>query len=722
MVERKIGWEPQGKHVLVGAEVQRVDGKQKASGQAKYTNDINTPGTLFGKLLVCPHAHAKITRLNLDKAKAVPGVKAVLALMNEGDEIRYEGWPVVAIAADRPEFAEDGLRAIEVTYTALPHFVDEADLKAAEAAEITDGGEPLKLTKTLGTNKQGHVDEAIKSAKHVHKGYYGSHTITHMCLEPHGSHAAWDGDNLNVALSTQNVSGTPGQYVTPLGIDAANVSLRCDFIGGGFGSKFAVDVWDVACAKLAKETGKPVRLMLNRATEMRIAGNRPSSFAEITVACDADGKLTAWDSHHWGTSGPKGSTVALQETPNVFEPKNRNRTATGIVTHCGPDRAWRAPNHPQACAYTLTALDDLAAKAGLDCLEFFKRNLDLTKLPHIYGPELEIAATLMDWKQKWHPRGQGSGKGPIKRGVGVALHTWGGGPHQSNVLLKVHPEGTVEVLMGSQDIGTGTRTCITQVAADTFGVPMTSVKVAIGSNKYPQAGPSGGSTTIGGVTGPVRRTSQEALWKVLDLVAAKYNVDGSTLTARGERIWSGEKEICTWKQAASLIGPMALELQGGPVTEEEGLTNKQVGGVQMAEVAVDTETGVVKMVKMVAVQDIGMIVNRLLARSQVYGALTMGIAYSLSEERIMSNKTGQFINANTVDYKLPRIGDIGELIVEFYEPESEYKRGVIGLGEPPVISPGAAISNAVANAIGVRVPVLPLTPKRVLDALKGAKA
>jgi xanthine dehydrogenase YagR molybdenum-binding subunit len=208
---------------------------------------------------------------------------------------------------------------------------------------------------------------------------------------------------------------------------------------------------------------------------------------------------------------------------------------------------------------------------------------------------------------------------------------------------------------------------------------------------------------------------------VLDLVAAKYNVDGSTLTARGERIWSGEKEICTWKQAAGLIGPMALELQGGPVTEEEGLTNKQVGGVQMAEVAVDTETGVVKMVKMVAVQDIGMIVNRLLARSQVYGALTMGIAYSLSEERIMSNKTGQFINANTVDYKLPRIGDIGELVVEFYEPESEYKRGVIGLSEPPVISTGAAISNAVANAIGMRVPVLPLTPKRVLDALKGAK-
>ena len=169
------------------------------------------------------------------------------------------------------------------------------------------------------------------------------------------------------------------------------------------------------------------------------------------------------------------------------------------------------------------------------------------------------------------------------------------------------------------------------------------------------------------------------------------------------------------------MGPMGLELYGGPVTEDEGLTNHQVGGVQMAEVAVDTETGVIRVVKMVAVQDAGMIVNRLLARSQVYSGLIMGIAYSLSEERIMDKKTGRFINANLNDYKLPRIGDIGDLVVEFYETESEYKRGVIGLSEPPVISTGAAISNAVANAIGVRVRELPLTPKRVLDALKEAK-
>ena len=721
MVERKIGWEQQGSHTLIGGEIQRVDGKVKASGQAKYTNDINPPGTLFAKLLTAPLAHAKLVLLNIEKAKAVKGVKAVLAMAKVGDEIRYEGWPIVAIAAERPEFAEDGLRAIEFKFEPLPHFVDGSDLEGATAAETTFDGKVLKLTTSLGKLEKGDVDSALKEAKYIHRGTYGVHTITHMSMEPHGSHAVWDGDNLNVALSTENVSGTSVQYVQPLGIEAMNVNIRCDFLGSGFGSKSTVDAWDVACAKLAKATGKPVRLMLSRTTEMQIAGNRPSAFAEVTVVCDAEGNVTAWDSHHWGSNGLEGSTVSLDVTPYIFQPANRRIAATGIATNCSPERPWRAPHHPQACAYTQAALDDLAAKAGIDSLQFFQKNLNLTSLPHIYGPELEIAAKLMGWKGKWHPRGKGAGNGPVKRGIGVALHAWYGAANQSNVTLKVHSDGSLEVVTGSQDVGTGTRTCLAQVAADTFGVAMSAVKVSLGSNQFPKAGASAASSTIGGVTGPVRRIAQQALWKILDLVAARYAVDGNSLKARDGRIWAGDQEVCTWKQAVGLMGPMGLEIYGGPVTEDEGLTNHQVGGVQMAEVTVDTETGVIRIAKLVAVQDAGMIVNRLLARSQVYSGLVMGIAYSLSEERIMDNKTGRFINANLNDYKLPRLGDIGDLVVEFYEPESEYKRGVIGLSEPPVISTGAAISNAVANAIGVRVPVLPLTPKRVLDALKGAK-
>jgi len=710
MAERTVGWGPRESNTLIGKEIPRLDGAAKASGAAKYAADTNTKGTLFARMLTCKHGHAKIVKLNVEPAKKVKGVKAVHIFNDVDAEIRWDGTLVVAVAAERPEQAEDGVRAIEVEYEVLPHFVDEDDLAGAEKAE---------RTKKLGNQKKGDVEAALKTAKHVHKGHYGINTITHMCMEPHGSHCEWNGDDsLTVTLSTQNVSGTAGQFAGPLGLDASNVEIKCDYIGGGFGSKFAADEWGLACAQLAKQAGRPVRLMLDRATELKIAGNRPSGFVDITIGADADGKIVAWDSHHWGTDGINGSTISTGVMPYVFDFDNRNRSATGIITNCGPKRAWRAPNHPQACAISQTAIDDLAAKMGKDSYDVFMTNLDKTKKPDVYAEEMKIAAKLIDWKAKWHPHGKGGGKGSIKRGLGMAMHTWGGRAHAASTLLKVHPDGTVETFGGSQDIGTGTRTAISITVAETFGIPMSSVKVNIGTNKYPKSGPSGGSTTVGGVTGPNRRAAQNALWKIFDLVAAKYKVDADSLEAKAGNIVSKGKKVCSWKQAASLVGPMALEVTGeGP--KADGLTDSGVAGVQMADVSVDTETGKIRIHKFVAVQDCGLIIDELTARSQVYGALIMGIAFALSEERIMDNTSGRFINADLENYKLPRIGDIGNLVVEFYQPDSEYDRGVVGLGEPPVIAPGAAISNAVANAIGVRVPVLPMTPKRVLDALKG---
>jgi xanthine dehydrogenase YagR molybdenum-binding subunit len=253
------------------------------------------------------------------------------------------------------------------------------------------------------------------------------------------------------------------------------------------------------------------------------------------------------------------------------------------------------------------------------------------------------------------------------------------------------------------------------------------VKVNIGSSRYPNSGPSGGSTTIGGVSESNRRAAQDALRQLNEKVAKKLNVEADSLVAKAGRIQVADDpdKSLSWKEACSLLGMNPLEVTGkfARGAQESPLSSSQVGGVQMAEVAVDRETGVVKMRKFVAVQDMGLVVSPRNAKSQIYGAVIMGIAYALFEERIMDKKTGAFLNCELADYKLPRLGDIGEIIVELHEPESEYNRGVVGLGEPPVISPGAAISNAVCNALGVRVPVLPLTPKRVLDALaKGGKA
>lgn len=706
--ERKVGWKPRASNTLIGERHTRLEGAEKATGNAKFAADTQRKSTLIAKAISCPHAHANIKKLDVSRAAKAPGVKAVHVFNGEGIEIRWEGALIAAVAAETADQANDAAKLIKVEYEVLAHWVDESDVEGATKAGAT---------RELGENKKGDVAAAIKGAKAVVKGRYGIATISHMCMEPHGSHCEWTGDDeLEVTLSTQNVSGTGGQFAGPLGLDASKVHIKCDYIGGGFGSKFAADEWGLAAAKMAKEAGRPVRLMLDRATELKIAGTRPSGFADVTIAANADGEIIAWDSHHWGTSGIQGGTVSLNQYPYVFEFANRNRKATGIKTNCGPNRAWRAPPHPQLCALTDTAIDDIAAKLGMDSLDVFKKNLDKTPRPEVYGPELDIAAGLIDWKKKWHAHGKGAGKGPIKQGLGLALHQWGGRAHAATCTVKVHPDGTVESFGGSQDIGTGTRTAIAIVLAETFGLPLSAVKVNIGSNKYPRSGPSGGSTTIGGVTGPNRRAALELLWKVTDLVAKKHGVDANDLEVAGSAFWRNNEQVCTWKQACSLIGPMPIEVQGsGP--QKDGLTDSGVGGVQMADVSVDIDTGKVTINKLVAVQDCGLIIDRLTAESQVYGGLIMGIAYAVSEERIMDNKTGRFINADLVNYKLPRIGDIGELVVEMYEPDDQYDRGVIGLGEPPVIATGAAISNAVANAIGVRVSTLPLTPKRVLEAL-----
>lgn len=714
MSGRIVSWRSHG---LIGEDQTRLDGVDKASGYAKYTADMNQEGTLYARLLTCKHAKAKVTRLNVDAAKQIQGVHTIYIFKNEGDECAWDGELVAAVAAETGDQAEDGVRAIEVAYEVLEHFVDEEDLETARERELTKEG--------IVDKTSGDPDAAIAEADAVHEGYYGIATISHMCLEPHGAHCTWDedgdGPTLTARHSTQAVSTTGPQFASKFGLDATDVRVICNYVGGGFGSKFAADIWGWAAAQMAKDTGRPVRLMLDRPTELKTPGTRPSGFGHCTIAGKKDGTITAWKSHYWGTSGPQGRTVDGNQLPYVFDFENKKVETTGLMTNCGPNRAWRAPPHPQLCALTDPPITDLAAKLGLDPLEVYKKNLE--KLDRqsadgkadVYAAELDRAAELMEWEDKYHAPGEG-GNGAVKRGVGVAMHRWGGRSVKCSCQVTIHPDGGAEVSLGSQDLGTGTRTVIGMVLADTIGQPLEKVKVNIGSNAYPKANPSGGSITVGSVTGATRRAALEALWQIYDKVAEKYGVPADDLDAFGGRIWHDHKEVCTWKQACSLLGQMPVQTMGDSPLND-GLTSSGVAGVQMADVSVDTETGIVTMNKMVAVQDCGAIINPLTARSQVYGGLIMGIAYALSEERVMDNKTGRYINADLINYKLPRIGDVGELVVEMYQPETEFGRGVIGLGEPPVISTGAAISNAVHNAIGVRVPVIPLTPKRVLEAL-----
>jgi xanthine dehydrogenase YagR molybdenum-binding subunit len=733
MADANYSWPARSQAAVIGKRHNRLDGPVKATGGAKYACDIQMEGMLIAKGLGCPHAHCRIRSIDVAPALSVPGVVAaeVLPHAEPGSEINWEGELLAVVAAESDGAATEGLAKIRVDYELLDVFTAEQDLEAAQkAGRANDAG-----SKSATENEPGEEDDEdefvdremerlLSEAAYTVEGFYGIDTITHCCLEPHGATVRWDDGKLLAYLSTQNVSGTDEGFATALNITSDDVEVRCEYIGGGFGSKFAPDYWGIAAAQLAKKTGRPVQLVLDRDQELKIAGCRPSGYIKVRLGADREGRVTVWDSHHWGSSGhgARGGTISHGVVPYVFEPKNHRCTSTGIRTNTAPVRAWRAPNHPQACAMSQTAYDDLAAKMGMDSYEVFRRNLSSVSndMADVYAEEMGIAAKLIDWKAKWHAHGKGPVRGSVVEGLGMALHTWGGTANTSNLLLKIHPDGAVESFCGTQDLGTGTRTVCAIVLAETLGLDPKEIRIHIGSSKYPFSGASGGSTTVGAVSESHRRAGQDALAKMFPLIAKKLDVDAATLEAVGGRIQvRGEPSRgLSWKESCRLLGLEPLEISTGYERGTKSpLSNSGVGGVQMAEVAVDRDTGVVRMKKFVAVQDMGLVINRKTAESQIYGAVTMGIAYALFEQRITDPSTGRFLNAGLADYKLPRLGDIGEIVVEIYEPDDQRERGVIGLGEPPVISPGAAISNAVANALGVRVPVLPLTPQRVLEAL-----
>lgn len=706
----KVDWPPAEKRRLIGKRIDRLDGPEKTTGTAKYSYDINRPGMLYAKLVTSPHAKASIVSVNPSAAKALAGVEAVW-VDEDLKDVFYVGQIVAAVAARTEEIAEEAARLVQVEYRPQAHQVVDSD------AKIFDSGKDRPAKRD-----QGNVDDAFTKADKIIEGEYGLPVITHCCLESHGQVAEVRNGEMFIWPSTQAVSGYADRSISDeVEIEQNKIHVDCQYMGGGFGSKFNPGKWGTIGAVLAKQTGKPVKLMLDRDLELMIAGNRPSGYAKIKVGAMKDGSITAMEAEVWGTSGMGGG---IPDTiPYVFNkiPHTR-RTAKRILTNRGSAAAWRAPNHPQQCFLTMSALADTAAALGLDELDFFLKNLELTDRPEVYREELKIAADLIGYQKKAHLRDTRAA-GPVRRGLGVSIHTWGGRGHASNCDVILRPDGSVEAQIGSQDLGVGTRTVIAIVVAETLGLPLEAIHVELGRNSYPNSGASGGSTTIGGVTISSRKAATAALEALFHVVAPKMGTSPESLEVENGAIYETGKAAnrITWKEACSLLGVNAITKRGtsDPAeSQKAGLISDGVGGVQIADVSVDIDTGVVTMNEMVAVQDCGLIIDLKTAESQVFGAMIMGITYSLFEEAVYDARTGRMLNADMEYYRLAGIKDVGQLKVHMMTGKGYDDRGVIGLGEPPVISPGAAIANAVANACGLRVPYLPLTPNRVISALE----
>jgi len=678
----------------IGQSTTRVDAAAKVTGRAHYSSDIQADGWLYGMILRSKWPAAKILSVNLDKALQVPGIKAAVTARNGEFTVRFYGEEIAAVAGTTKQACLDALRAIEVKAEPSPEFVvNENEALKDNAPEVWAGRPNASPGRS---REQGNVDKAFSECAAVIEGFYTTPVQLHHPMETHGSTASWTDDGLTAWTSTQGISSVRDGLTGALKLDHSQVRVITDFMGGGFGSKFGAGAEGVLAARLSHEAKVPVRLMLTRFDEALAVGNRPSSFQKIKIGALADGTLHAFEMNNYGTAGigagadsGGGGGGADIPAPYIYKVPNTRVKQTHVAVNAGSARAFRAPGHPPASYGMESAMDDLAAKLGMDPLEFRLKN----DSNEVRQREYAIGAEKFGWKAKYQK--PGSSPGVVKTGVGCAGAAWGAGGGSSSTQgeAQINPDGSVEFRLGVQDIGTGTKTVIAVVAAELLGLKPEQITVKIGDTNFPPGPGSGGSTTCASVSPTVYDICTKALQQL--------QTQSGVADARGDN----------WFAACKKLGVNPLVVHGNWL---EGLSSRPAYGVQFAEVVVDTETGLVTVKKMVAVHDCGLLIDKLTLESQVNGGIIIGMGYALYEERVMDNLSGVVLNPNFETYKLPGLADVPEIeVVLLNMPE----RGVIGIGEPATVPTAAAIANAVANAIGVRVGSLPITPAKVLAAL-----
>ena len=678
----------------ISQPVLRVDAAPKVTGRARYSSDIQADGWLYGMILRSKWPAAKILSVNLDKARQVPGIKAAVVVRDGPFTVRFYGEEIAAVAGATKQACLDALQAIEVKAEPRHEFaVNENEARKDDAPQVWEG----KPNVSPGRSREkGNVDQAFAECAAVIEGFYTTPVQIHNPMETHGSTVSWTNDGVTAWASTQGITSVRDGLAGALELDQSKVRVITEFMGGGFGAKFGAGAEGVLAARLSREAKAPVRLMLTRFDQALAVGNRPSSFQKIKIGAKADGTLHAFEAENYGTAGigaggdsGGGGGGADIPMPYLYPVPNSRVKQSSVVVNAGSARAFRAPGNPPASCGMESAMDDLAVKLGMDPLEFRLKN----DSNEVRRREYKIGAQKIGWKEKYQK--PGSSPGPVKTGIGCAGAAWpaGRGANWTQGEAQINPDGSVEFRLGVQDIGTGTKTVIAVVAAEMLGLKPEQITVRVGDTNFPPGPGSGGSTTCPSVAPVVYDVCQQALQQL--------QKQTGIADARG----------ANWLAACKRLGVTPLTVHG---KWQQGLASGPAYGVQFAEVAVDTETGLVTVKKVVAVHDCGLIIDTLTLESQINGGVIMGMGYALYEERVMDDLSGVMLNPNFETYKLPGIADVPEIeIVLLNMPE----RGVIGIGEPATVPTAAAIGNAVANAIGVRVGSLPITPAKVLAAL-----
>jgi len=756
----------------VGLSIPRPDGPEKVTGKVEYVADIQLKGLLHAKLLRSPHAHAKIKKIDVSRAKALPGVRAVITAADIPqlkkkaptrahavlaiDRVVFVGQPVVAVAADEIAIAEEALDLIQVDYEVLPAAIDplkamqpgapgvaeagteadtsEAMAHGAVAVAKTEAAAPAKAVNVSQQNnlKRGDVAAGFAASDVVIEKTYRVPMVHQGYLEPHAVLAQWDTTGqLTLWASTQGSFNTRSEVADVLEIAESRIKVIPVECGGGFGGKIRA-LCEPITAVLAQVTRRPVRYVMTRKEELEAGMPAPQVIIKLKAGIKRDGTLMAIEGDTVLDSGAFSGTVlavsgvflaSLYKWP-AFEIRGIE-----VLTHKPSVAAYRAPVAPQTIYAIDSHMEQLAHAIGADPVEFRLRHLMAPGDPMANGQPwqsngarqvLERIAEHPHWKSRkeWVASGGKDGRG--RRGVGLSLGGWLGGLQPTGATVRLNPDGTLAVLTGQVDIA-GTNIALAQIAATAYGVDIDQVKITTGDTDVaPMTGLSAGSKTIYTVGTAVLQAAEDARRQTLDVAASELEASIHDLEiVNGKVTVRGAPDKGITLASIGKKGNLYMsKVQPVLGTARPAFTQQAPAfAAQLARLEVDADTGEVTLHDFVVVQDAGKAINPLGVEGQMQGGAVQSLGMAMTEG-LMFDDSGKLMNPSLLDYRkltAADLPDIETIIVEVPSPSGPY--GARGVGEPPIVPAPACIANAIEDAVGVRLTELPMTPERIALAV-----
>ncbi|WP_144148468.1 xanthine dehydrogenase family protein molybdopterin-binding subunit [Paraburkholderia sp. BCC1884] len=737
---------------LIGQPIDRIDGLLKVTGEARYAAEFPEARLAHAVLVTSTIARGSIASIDASRAQALPGVLLVMTYLNaprlpnggrpalappagrrlsllQDNEIHYSNEPVAVVVADTLEHATDAAHQLRITYQSSPAKVDFAQAKPNAHAPIKPQG---RQTDT----QRGSFEDGMKNGTVQVDEIYTTPIEHHNPMEPHATMAHWDGPQLTLYDSTQGVSGAATAVAKTFGMSPADVRVISPFIGGGFGCKGSSWSHVALCAMAAKQTGRAVRLALERPQMFGPVGARPRTEQRFVIAAREDGTLTAMrhDSISNTSTIEDWTETCCMVTRMLYAVPNQLTTHRIVPLNLGTPTFMRAPGETTGSFAIESAMDELAVALRMDPLALRLKNYaeaDPQENKPFSGKSLrecyQIGAEKFGWSRRSAaPRSMRDGNTLI--GLGMATATYPANRSEAAAIARILPDGTAMVASGTQDLGTGTYTVMTQVAADSLGFAPENIHFALGDSSLPKAPGSGGSQSAASVSPAVRDAATQARSQLITLALADqaspvYGIALEDITVTNG--WVTSRSQPTRRDPAAAIiaraGGQPIEATSTvkPGDEKQKYSFHSFGAV-FVEVHVDAELGTIRVPRVVAVYDVGRVLNQKTAHSQLMGGLVWGVSAALQEETLLDTRYGRFTNANLAEYHVPVNADIGALDISFIDRPDPHinSLGVRGIGEIGITGVVAAIANAVYHASGVRVRDLPITLDKVMGTMQ----